>query len=93
MPISPVMAIRLDKAFGGGGGTWYRHQAAYDLARAMVQAEHIEVVPLGRQPRTKPLSGPEPHRSRSGHSDSVIVTESIVVSVGRPSNPCISAHL
>jgi len=44
--ISPVMAIRLDKAFGGGAGTWYRHQAAYDLAQAMVQAEHIEVEPL-----------------------------------------------
>ena len=26
------MAIRLDKAFGGGAGTWYRLQAAYDLA-------------------------------------------------------------
>ena len=30
--ISAVMAIRLDKAFGGGAGTWYRLQAAYDLA-------------------------------------------------------------
>ena len=33
--ISPVMAIRLDKAFGGGAGAWYPLQAAYDLARAM----------------------------------------------------------
>jgi addiction module HigA family antidote len=30
--ISPEMAIRLDKAFGGGADTWLRLQAAYDLA-------------------------------------------------------------
>ncbi len=28
--ISPEMAIRLDKAFGGGADTWYSLQAAYD---------------------------------------------------------------
>ena len=41
--ISPVMAIRLDKAFGGGAGTWYRLQAAYDLAQAMRHADGIQV--------------------------------------------------
>ena len=41
--ISPVMAIRLDKAFGGGADTWYRLQAAYDLAQAMRQADGIHV--------------------------------------------------
>ena len=41
--ISPQMAIRLDKAFGGGANTWYRLQAAYDLAQAMKQAEQIKV--------------------------------------------------
>ena len=41
--ISPVMAIRLDKAFGGGAGTWYRLQAAYDLALAMERADLIQV--------------------------------------------------
>jgi addiction module HigA family antidote len=30
--ISPEMAIRLDKAFGGGAETWFRLQAAFDLA-------------------------------------------------------------
>jgi len=30
--ISPEMAIRLDKAFGGSADTWFRLQAAYDLA-------------------------------------------------------------
>ena len=33
--ISPEMAIRLDKAFGGGAETWHRLQAAYDFAQAM----------------------------------------------------------
>ncbi|MXX37085.1 MAG: HigA family addiction module antidote protein [Gemmatimonadetes bacterium] len=41
--ISPQMAIRLDKAFGGGANTWYRLQAAYDLAQAMEQADQIKV--------------------------------------------------
>ena len=41
--ISPEMAIRLDKAFGGGAETWYRMQAAYDLAKAMEHADDIKV--------------------------------------------------
>ena len=41
--ISPEMAIRLDKAFGGGATTWYRMQAAYDLAQAMQKAAEIRV--------------------------------------------------
>ncbi len=41
--ISPEMAIRLDKAFGGGAGTWLRLQAAYDLAQAMRHADRIKV--------------------------------------------------
>ena len=41
--ISPQMAIRLDKAFGGGANTWYRLQAAYDLAQAIKQADQIKV--------------------------------------------------
>lgn len=41
--ISPEMAIRLDKAFGGGAETWYRLQAAYDLAQAMKRADKIKV--------------------------------------------------
>ena len=36
--ISPEMAIRLDKVFGGGAETWYRIQASYDLAQAMKKA-------------------------------------------------------
>jgi addiction module HigA family antidote len=41
--ISPEMAIRLDKAFGGGADTWLRLQAAYDLAQAEKRASSIKV--------------------------------------------------
>ena len=41
--ISPEMAIRLDKAFGGGAEIWLRLQAAYDLAQAEKQADKIKV--------------------------------------------------
>ncbi|HEY9539403.1 MAG TPA: HigA family addiction module antitoxin [Kiloniellaceae bacterium] len=41
--ISPEMAIRLDKAFGGGADTWLRLQAAYDLSQAMKRASKIKV--------------------------------------------------
>ena len=41
--ISPEMAIRLHKAFGGGADTWLRLQAAHDLAQAMKKAKAIKV--------------------------------------------------
>jgi len=41
--ISPEMAIRLDKAFGGGAATWHRMQAAYDMAQALKTADKIKV--------------------------------------------------
>ena len=41
--ISPEMAIRLDKAFGGGAETWLRLQAAYDPAQAEKFADKIKV--------------------------------------------------
>ncbi len=41
--ISPEMAIRLDKAFGGGAEIWLRLQAAYDLAQAMKRADQFKV--------------------------------------------------
>ena len=43
--ISPEMAIRRDKAFGGGATTWYQMQAAYDLAQALKKAKGVEVEP------------------------------------------------
>lgn len=37
------MAIRLDKAFGGGAETWLRMQMSHDLALAMRKAAAIRV--------------------------------------------------
>lgn len=41
--ISAEMAIRLDKAFGGGAETWLRLQVAYDLAQMGKKARTIKV--------------------------------------------------
>jgi antitoxin HigA-1 len=41
--ISPEMAIRLSKAFGGSPEVWLRMQMAYDLAQAQKKAEAIDV--------------------------------------------------
>ena len=41
--ISAEMAIRLEKAFGGGAETWLRMQDAYDLAQAGKRAGKIKV--------------------------------------------------
>ncbi len=41
--ISPDMAIRLDKAFGGGADTWHRLQSTWKLAQARKKARHIRV--------------------------------------------------
>jgi antitoxin HigA-1 len=46
--ISPEMAIRLHKAFGGGADTWFRLQAAYDLAQAMKKEKQIKVERITR---------------------------------------------
>ena len=55
--ISPEMAIHLDKVFGGDANTWYRLQAAYDLAQAMKKADQIKVERLStvdRRPAHQP---------------------------------------
>ena len=41
--ISPVMAIRLTKAFGSTPETWLRMQIAYDLAAARKDESKIKV--------------------------------------------------
>ena len=48
--ISPEMAIRLSKAFGGNAATWVKMQVAYDLAQAEKRAHIIKVK------RYKPVS-------------------------------------
>src|SRR6476660_3129853 len=42
--ISPEMAIRLDKAFGGGAEAWLRLQMAYDLAQAQQHDADSDVI-------------------------------------------------
>ena len=40
--ISPDMAVRLDRVFGGGVKTWQRLQLAYDRSQAMRNIEEVE---------------------------------------------------
>ncbi|MGH6894351.1 MAG: HigA family addiction module antitoxin [Dongiaceae bacterium] len=44
--ISPEMAIRLSKAFGGSPEVWLGMQTDYDLAQAMKKAARIKVKPV-----------------------------------------------
>ena len=41
--VSPEMAIRLSKAFGGSAESWLIQQAQYDLWQVMQKADEIEV--------------------------------------------------
>jgi addiction module HigA family antidote len=41
--ISPEMAIRLSRGFGGSPESWLRQQMQYDLAQAMRRAASIDV--------------------------------------------------
>jgi len=41
--ISPEMAVRLSKAFGGSAESWLIQQAQYDLWQVMQKADEIEV--------------------------------------------------
>ena len=52
--ISPEMAIRLDKAFGGGAETWLRLQMAYDLAQARQHEAEIKVKRVVRRKLEQP---------------------------------------
>jgi len=46
--ISPEMAIRLDKAFGGGAEIWLGLQLDYDLAQARKREGAIKVKRIQR---------------------------------------------
>ena len=46
--VSPEMAVRLSKAFGGSPRTWLAMQMEYDLAQAEAQADAIAVSPVAR---------------------------------------------
>ena len=40
--VTPAMAVRFEKAFGGGADIWLRMQAAYDLAQACRHESNIK---------------------------------------------------
>jgi len=44
--ISPEMAVRLEKAFGGTADFWLRMQMNFDLAKVRSRADTINVKPL-----------------------------------------------
>jgi antitoxin HigA-1 len=46
--VSPDMAIRLSKAFGGSPETWLQLQMQYDLRRSERRAGSIKVKPFAR---------------------------------------------
>ena len=48
--ISPEMAIRLSKAFGGGPEVWLGMQMDYDLAQAEKNEAKIKVKPVRVEP-------------------------------------------
>jgi len=52
--VSADMAIRLDKAFGGGAETWLRLQMAYDLAQARQHEGEIDIKPATRRKLHEP---------------------------------------
>jgi antitoxin HigA-1 len=52
--ISADMAIRLNKAFGGGAKTWLRLQMAFDLAQAHQHESEINVKPVARRKLHEP---------------------------------------
>ncbi|HXC52714.1 MAG TPA: HigA family addiction module antitoxin [Candidatus Limnocylindrales bacterium] len=59
--ISPEMAIRLAKAFGGGAEVWLSMQMQYDLAHASKNAHHINVQRI-RMPAAMAGKSAGPHR-------------------------------
>jgi addiction module HigA family antidote len=52
--VTPEMAVRFEKAFGGSADMWLRMQAAYDLAQVRRHEGRITVRRLG------PLDAPQP---------------------------------
>ena len=44
--ISPEMALRLDKAFGGGAETWLQRQLLHDLAKARRRLDELNVIAM-----------------------------------------------
>jgi addiction module HigA family antidote len=48
--VTPQMALRFEKAFGGSADMWLRMQAAYDLAQARKDQGEMEIPRLVEHP-------------------------------------------
>jgi addiction module HigA family antidote len=48
--VSPEMALRFEKAFGGSAEMWLRMQVAYDLAQARKHRRNLNVPRLAQSP-------------------------------------------
>ena len=48
--LTPQMALRFEKAFGGSADMWLRMQAAYDLAQARKHHGNLNIPRLVEQP-------------------------------------------
>ena len=57
--ISPEMAIRLEKAFGGTADVWLRMQAAHDLAQARKREKEIKVRRYAPPGQARPARSPK----------------------------------
>jgi addiction module HigA family antidote len=44
--ITPEMAVRLEKAFGGSAEVWLRMQVNFDLAQVRLREQQLHVKPL-----------------------------------------------
>ena len=48
--VTPEMAIRFEKAFGGSADMWLRMQVAYDLAQARKRQGNLNIPRLAEHP-------------------------------------------
>jgi addiction module HigA family antidote len=48
--VTPLMALRFEKAFGGSADMWLRMQVAYDLAQARKQQGNMDIPRLVEHP-------------------------------------------
>jgi len=48
--VTPEMALRFEKAFGGSADMWLRMQAAYDLAQARKRQGKLNIPRLAEHP-------------------------------------------
>ena len=50
--VTPELALRFEKAFGGSADMWLRMQVAYDLAQVRKQHRDMDIPRLAEQPLT-----------------------------------------